>query len=62
MDVSKYNQIAEKLKPQKQVKKHTFFWFFICLAYICRQDECISIHRQTEEECRCPRRIRATVA
>ena len=22
MDVSKYNQIAEKLKPQKQVKKH----------------------------------------
>ena len=21
MDVSKYNQIAEKLKPQKQVKK-----------------------------------------
>ena len=22
MDVSKYNQIAEKLKPQKQLKKH----------------------------------------
>ena len=28
MDVSKYNQIAEKLKPQKQVKK-LFFSDFV---------------------------------
>ena len=35
MDVSKYNQIAEKLKPQKQVKKHCISAFvYVLIAAI----------------------------